>query len=189
VSAAIKVFGFEVAMKACNLSSADWTEVAGHWTGTMAARMMEFAGHSDAVAREEARIRAGGQPRIPEVKRVATSATNATNATNDYNATLPSAGAARQPMPIQMQSPQQMQMQMHMHMPAIPQGVGLGFGLQQAAAYLSGGVVPGANVVVIHPSNQQPYQARVLSTMPQQTLVQFPNGAQQWVPAASVKVA
>ena len=177
VSAAIKVFGYEVALKACKVSSPEWTEIAGHWTSTMAARMMEFAGHSDALGREEARIRAGGQPRMPEVKRVAANAMPAANA-------APAAAA-----PTAMTMPSAGQMPMQVHLPAMSQGLGFAFGFQQAAAYLSGGVVPGANVVVIHPANQQHYQARVLSTMPQQTLVQFPNGAQQWVPAAAVKVA
>jgi hypothetical protein len=176
VSAAIKVFGYEVALKACKISGPDWTEIAGHWTSTMAARMMEFAGHPDALGREEARIRAGGQPRIPEVTRAPA---NAAANNNHQNATMPSVG---QPMM------QPMQLHMPVQMPAM-QGLGLGFGLQQAAAYLSGGVVPGANVIVIHPANQQHYQARVLSTMPQHTLVQFPNGSQQWVPAGAVKVA
>ena len=188
VSAAIKVFGFEVALKACKVSGADWTEIAGHWTSTMGARMMEFAGHNDNIAREEARIRGGGQPRTPEVKRVASTSApapagapaaapmNGYGAMGGYAATMPSPGqmpAMQVPMQIQMPQPQ----------------IGFAFGLQQAAAFLSGGVTPGANVIVIHPSNQQRYQARVLSTMPDQTLVQFPNGSQQWVPANAVQRA
>lgn len=177
VSAAIKVFGFEVALKACNVSMTDWTEIAGHWNGTMASRMMEFAGHHDAVSREEARIRAGGQPRTPEVKRVAAPAIAA--------AATAAAGAPMQ-MPMQPMQPMQVP-QMQMPAMQMPQ-IGFAFGLQQVGAFL-GGVGPGSNVIVIHPANQQRYQARVLSTMPDQTLVQFPNGSQQWVPANAVQRA
>jgi len=53
----------------------------------------------------------------------------------------------------------------------------------------AGGVVPGASVLVTHPANRQKYPARVLSTAPEQTLVQFSNGAQQWVPARAVERA
>jgi hypothetical protein len=62
---------------------------------------------------------------------------------NPYAATMASAG----------------QLPMMPAMPAMPRlQLGFAFGLQQVGAYLSGGVVPGANVIVIHPPNQQRYQ-------------------------------
>lgn len=154
VSAAIKVLGFEVALRACEVKSSDWTEVAGHWTQTMGQQMMHYAGHHDLVGREEARIRSGGAPRKVVVTRESRPASSP-------ETTLPSAGAQV------MQNP-------------------LGFGLAQVSSFLTGAVMPGSSVVVTHPTDGQRYPGRVLSTAPQQTLVQFPNGSQQWVPAHAV---
>ena len=44
VSAAIKVYGYEVALDACGVKSSDWTEVASHWTRAMSTDMMQYAG-------------------------------------------------------------------------------------------------------------------------------------------------
>src|SRR6185436_11633563 len=70
VSAAIKVFGPEGGVTGSGLTMAEWTEVAGHWTQTMAADMMRYAGHTNAILQEEGRLRAGGQPRKVQVTRV-----------------------------------------------------------------------------------------------------------------------
>lgn len=175
VSAAIKVFGYEAALAACKVKATDWTEIGGHWTRTMGANMMQYAGHHDAVSREEARLRAGGEPRAIEVKRIA----------GDVPA-APAQMPPANPMQAAMANPayqQAMQAQA-----AIMQNP-LGFGFAQVGAFLSGGVTPGANVIVTHPQDQQRYPARVLSTAPQQTLVQFSNGAQQWVPSGAVQRA
>jgi hypothetical protein len=56
-----------------------------------------------------------------------------------------------------------------------------------ATAYMP--LYQAALVIVTHPQDQQRYPARVLSTAPQQTLVQFSNGAQQWVPSGAVQRA
>lgn len=53
------------------VKASDWTEIDAHWSRTMGANMMQYAGHHDALAREEARLRAGGEPRAIEVKHVA----------------------------------------------------------------------------------------------------------------------
>ena len=178
VSAAIKVFGYEVALQACRVKGSDWTEISGHWTRTMGERMMQFAGHASAIAEEEARLRAGGAPREIAMERVSEPA-------GGLGSTLPSQGqmptahpfaaAAQNPAYAQAMAAQAQVMQNP-----------IGFGFAQAAAFLSGGVVPGASVVVVHPGDGQRYPGRVLSTAPQQTLVQFSNGAQQWLPSNAV---
>lgn len=179
VSAAIKVFGYEAALAACKVKASDWTEIGGHWTRTMGANMMEYAGHHDAVSREEARLRAGAEPRAIEVRRVEG---QVAGQVSGAPAQMPPAN----PMQAAMANPayqQAMQAQA-----AIMQNP-LGFGFAQVGAFLSGGVTPGASVIVTHPQNQQRYPARVLSTAPQQTLVQFSNGSQQWVPSGAVQRA
>ena len=180
VSAAIKVFGYEVALKACKVSSSDWTEISGHWTRTMGEQMMQFAGHASAIAEEEARLRAGGAPREIAVER-------ASQPAGGLASTLPSQGqmpvAQANPMMAAAQNPAYAQaMAAQAQVMANP----VGFGFAQAAAFLSGGVVPGASVVVVHPADGQRYPGRVLSTAPQHTLVQFMNGSQQWVPQNAV---
>jgi hypothetical protein len=188
VSAAIKVLGYEVALRACEVKSSDWTEVAGHWAGVMGHQMMQYAGHHDLVSREEARIRGGGTPRKITVTRESRPASP--------EATLPSAGAmpAAQPYAAANLNP----MAAAMANPAYQQAMAaqqqvmqnpLGFGFAQVGAFLTGGVVPGSSVLVTHPSDGQRYPGRVLSTAPQQTLVLFPNGTQQWVPANAVQRA
>lgn len=178
VSAAIKVFGYEPALAACKVKASDWTEVSTHWTSTMSREMMQYAGHSNAVAQEEARLRSGAAPRRIEVKRVAGQTPTPPPA--------PHAGAPANPMMGAMANPAYAQATQAQA--AIMQNP-LGFGFAQVGAFLSGGVLPGASVLVTHPANRQKYPARVLSTAPEQTLVQFSNGAQQWVPAGAVERA
>jgi hypothetical protein len=175
VSAAIKVFGYEAALKASGVSSSEWTEIGGHWTGEMGRNMMQYAGHHGVVTQEEMRLRNGGAPRTITITR----------------GPAPAAAPAMTPPPADalaaaMANPAYQQaMQAQAGVMANP----LGFAFGQVGAFLSGGVVPGASVVVVHPADRQRYPARVLSTAPQQTLVQFPNGAQQWVPASAVQRA
>jgi len=69
VSAAIKVFGFEAAVQASGVSQSDWTEVAGQWNGAMSREMQRFSNHHGFVGQEEARLRAGGQPKRVQVTR------------------------------------------------------------------------------------------------------------------------
>jgi len=64
----------------------------------------------------------------------------------------------------------------------------IGFGFGQAAAFMTGGVVPGSRVMVSW-SDGQSYPAQVMQTSPGQTLVQFDNGSQQWVPENTVRKA
>lgn len=181
VSAAIKVFGYEAALAACGVKMSEWTEISAAWTTTMGQQMMQYAGHSNAVFQEEARLRNGGTPPTIEIKRVTDVAPAvqpaglpmaAAPAGNPFAAAMAGSGY-QQAMAAQaaiMQNP-------------------LGFGLGQVGAFLTGGVVPGASVVVTHPADRQRYPARVLQTSPQQTLVQFMNGSQQWVPASAVERA
>jgi hypothetical protein len=194
VSAAIKVFGFEAAMNACGITMAEWTEIGGHWNQEMARNMMQYAGHPNYLAQEEHRIRAGGQPKRIHVTREAgvVPAAPAPNA-NPYAAAMgvpagtyvpPNAG----PMAAAMANPAyQQSLQNQQQIAASPFGA-LGFGLGQAAAFLGGGIVPGSNVVVTGPDGR-PYPGRVMQTGPQQMLVQFGNGAQQWVPNTAVRQA
>jgi hypothetical protein len=194
VSAAIKVFGFEAAMNACGVSSAQWTEIAGHWNQEMARNMMQYTGHFNYLTQEEQRIRAGGQPKRITVTHNAGDipATPPPNA-NPYAAAMGAAPGAyvppnAGPMAAAMANPAYQQaMQNQQQIAASPFG-GLGFGLGQAAAFLGGGIVPGSNVVVTG-QDGRPYPARVMQTGPQQMLVQFGNGAQQWVPNHVVRQA
>lgn len=183
VSAAIKVFGYEAALAACGVKMSDWTEIAGAWTATMGQQLMQYAGHSNAVVQEEARLRNGGTPPTIEIKRVA----DATPAAAAQAAGVPMAAAASgNPYAAAMAGSGYQQALAAQA--AIMQNP-LGFGLGQVGAFITGGVVPGASVVVTHPADRQRYPARVLQTSPQQTLVQFMNGSQQWVPASAVERA
>lgn len=190
MSAAIKVYGYDVALRACNISGSDWTEVAGQWNQTMAADMMRYAGHGQALGQEEARLRAGGQPRHVQVTRVAGQIppTPAAGA-NPYAAAMGAGGANlpadASPMQVAMANPAvQQQMQAQQAIQRDP----LAFGLGQAAAYMTGGIVAGTQVLVAW-SDGNSYPAKVLQMAPQQVMVQFPNGAQQWVPESAVRKA
>lgn len=69
VSAAIKVFGFEAAVQASGISQSEWTEVAAQWNGAMSREMPRFVNHPGFIGQEEARLRAGGQPKRVQVTR------------------------------------------------------------------------------------------------------------------------
>lgn len=193
VSAAIKVFGYEGAIKACGLSSSDWTEIAGHWNRAMGADMMRYAGHTSLVLQEEARIRAGGQPKRVQLTRVQGQIPAApAPGGNPYAAAM---GAPAGTPALAHGNPMQQAMAAQMANPAYQQAAQnqqavmqnpLGFGFGQAAAFMTGGIVPGSMVMVTWPNGQQ-YGGRVLQTGPQQTLVQFDGGSQQWVPAHGVR--
>jgi hypothetical protein len=190
VSAAIKVYGWEVALKACNVSSSDWTEVSGHWTQTMGREMGRYAGHHGLVSQEEQRLRAGGQPRQPQVQRVQGQVPAAPQAgANPYAAAMgadPSAIPANaSPMQVAMMNPAY---QASMANAAQIQQNPLGFGLGQALNAVTGGIVPGSNVMVTW-SNGQRYPGRVLQTGPQQMQIEFQGGQQEWVPVTAVAKA
>jgi hypothetical protein len=173
-SAAIKVWGFEVALNAMGVSQSDWTEVAAEWNNTMGSEMMRYAGHHGLVSQEEARLRAGGQPRRPTITR------------NQGQAPSPAAMPANvNPVAAAMQNPV-MQQQHAANAAIMANPIGFGFG--QAVAAVTGGVAPGARVFVTWSDGNQ-YPGRVMQTSPQQTLVQFDNGSQQWVPAHAVRPA
>lgn len=190
VSAAIKVYGWEVALKACNVSSGDWTEVAAHWTQTMGREMGRYAGHNDRVSQEEQRLRGGGQPRQPQIQRVQGQAPAAPQAgANPYAAAMGAdpnmVPANASPMQVAMMNPAY---QASMANAAQINQNPLGFGLGQAVNFITGGVVPGSEVIVTW-SNGQEYRGRVLQTGPQQTQVQFQGGQQEWVPSHAVRRA
>lgn len=189
-SAAIKVWGYEIALKAMNVSSSDWTEVAGHWNQTMAREMMKYAGHHGLVSQEEARLRAGGQPKPIQITRAqgVVPATPQAGA-NPYAAAMGAnpahVPANAGPMQVAMANPAYQQAMANQA--AIAQNP-LGFGLGQAASFMTGGIVPGSNVLVAW-SDGNSYPGRVLQTAPQQTLVQFEGGRQEWIPSHAVRKA
>jgi hypothetical protein len=195
VSAAIKVFGYEAGANASGVSSSDWTEIAGHWNQAMAREMHRFAGHPQALGQEEARLRSGGVPKRISVTRQQGQVppTPAANA-NPYAAAM--GVPAGQAVPAGG-NPMQQAMAAAMANPAYQQSLQnqaaiaqnpLGFGLGQAAAYLGGGITAGVHVVVTWPNGQQ-YAGRVLQVAPQQMLVEFQGGSQQWVPEHAVRKA
>lgn len=177
VSALIKIYGFEGAVQAAGLSQSDWTEAAGHWNNTMSANMMQYAGHHGNVGQEEARIRGGAPPRQIQVTRDTSAA-----AQQQPNAQQLYAQASMDPVAAAMQNPAMIQAQQAQA--AIMKNP-LGFGLGQAAAFVSGGIVAGSRVAVKWSDGNQ-YPAQVMQAAPDQYLVQFDNGSQQWVPAHAV---
>lgn len=190
VSAAMKVYGPEVGLKACNVSMSDWTEIAGHWNNTMAREMGRYAGHFNYVTQEEQRLRAGGQPRQPQVQRVQGQVPATPQAgANPYAAAM---GANPAHVPANA-SP----VQAAMMNPAYQQAMAnanqinqnpMGFGLGQAMNFMTGGIVPGSNVIVTW-SNGQQYPGRVMQTGPQQMQIEFQGGRQEWVPVSAVRKA
>ncbi len=190
VSAAMKVYGPEVGLKACNVSMSDWTEVAGHWNNTMARDMGRYAGHFNYVTQEEQRLRAGGQPRQPQIQRVQGQVPPTPQAgANPYAAAM---GADPSQVPANA-SP----VQAAMMNPAYQQAMAnanqinqnpMGFGLGQAMNFMTGGIVPGSNVIVTW-SNGQQYPGRVMQTGPQQMQIEFQGGRQEWVPVSAVRKA
>jgi len=190
VSAAMKVYGPEVGLRACNVSMSDWTEVAGHWNNTMAQEMGRYAGHFNYVTQEEQRLRAGGQPKQPQIQRVQGQVPAVPQAgANPYAAAM---GANPAHVP-QNASP----VQAAMMNPAYQQAMAnaqqvnqnpMGFGLGQAMNYMTGGIVPGSQVMVTW-SNGQQYPGRVMQTGPQQMQIEFQGGRQEWVPVSAVRKA
>jgi hypothetical protein len=177
VSALIKIYGFEGGMHASGLSSSDWTQAAGHWNNTIAANMMQYAGHSGNIMQEEARIRGGMPPRRVQPGRdTSAAAAAAPNAQAVY------AAANQDPVAAAMQNPAMIQAQQAQA--AIAQNP-LGFAFGQAAAFVSGGIVAGSRVGVKWSDGNQ-YPASVMQAAPGQYLVQFDNGSQQWVPEHAV---
>jgi hypothetical protein len=172
VSALIKIYSFEGAMHASGMSMSDWTEAAGHWTSTMGANMMQYAGNSAHIQQEEAKIRGGAQPRKIQVTRDQSAAAMA-----QPNAQAVYAQASMDPIAAAMANPAMIQAQQAQA--AIMQNP-FGFGLGQAAAYMTGGIVAGSRVK-IRWSDGNHYPALVMQAAPGQYLVQFDNGSQQWV--------
>jgi hypothetical protein len=180
VSALVKIYGFEAGIQAAGVSMSDWTEAGGHWNNTMAANMMQYAGHPNFLGQEEARIRGGAPPRQVTITR--------------------DAAAAAQPAPNAQALQQQAMMdpvQAAMMNPAYQQSQAaaasimknpLGFGLGQAASFMTGGIVAGSKVKVAWSDGNQ-YPASVMQAAPDQYLVQFDNGSQQWVPSNAVSTA
>jgi hypothetical protein len=179
VSAAIKVFGWEAALRACGVSQSEWTEVAGAWNQRMQQEMQRFAGHPQYLAQEEQRLRSGGQPRRAQVTR---------------SASLPQQPAAA----VQHQAPatgMDVAMAQAMSNPAMLQAQQaqaaimqnpMGFAFGQAQAVLTGGVRAGSRVAVSW-SDGNRYPAQVMQAAPGQYLVRFDNGSQQWVPEHAIQ--
>lgn len=189
-SAAMKVYGPEVGMKACGVSMSDWTEVAGQWNQTMAANMGQYAGHFNLITQEEQRLRAGGQPKQVQIQRVAGVIPPTPQAgANPYAQAMgvnPNAVPANaSPMQVAMMNPAYQQA---MHNQQAVMANPLGHGLNQVGAFLTGGVVPGSNVIVTW-SNGQQYPAKCMTTTPGQVQVMFDGGRQEWVPEHAVRKA
>ncbi|MGZ3475175.1 MAG: hypothetical protein ACXWUG_13375 [Polyangiales bacterium] len=188
--AAMKVYGPEVGLKACGVSMSDWTEVSGHWQGNMAREMGRYAGHFNLVTQEEQRLRAGGQPKQIQVQRVAGQVPATPQAgANPYAAAM---GADPSQVPANA-SPVQAAMMNPAYQASMANAAQInqnpmGFGLGQAMNYMTGGIVPGSNVLVTW-SNGQSYPGRVMQTGPQQMQIEFQGGRQEWVPVNAVRKA
>jgi hypothetical protein len=177
VSALIKIYGFEAAIQAAGVSMSDWTSAAGFWTQTMGQNMMQYAGHSANVVQEEGRIRTGSPPRRVNVTRDTSAA-----AQQQPNAQAVYASANQDPVAAAMANP--VMQQAAQAQAAIMQNP-LGFAFGQAAATVTGGITAGSRVGVKWSDGNQ-YPASVMQAAPNQYLVQFDNGSQQWVPAHAV---
>jgi hypothetical protein len=180
VSALIKIYGFEAAIEAAGVSMSDWTEAGGYWNNTMSANMMQYAGHHNFLSQEEARIRAGGGPRKIALTKDTSAAAQAAP-----NAQALQQQAMMDPVQAAMMNPAYQQSQAAAA--AIMQNP-LGFGLGQAASFMTGGIVAGSKVKVAW-SDGNAYPASVMQAAPNQYLVQFDNGSQQWVPSNAVSKA
>lgn len=185
VSAAIKVFGFEGAVNASGLSQSDWTEAAGQWTAAMAQNMGQYAGHHGHVGQVEAQLRAGAAPRRVQVTRRPGAAPAQPQPQAQAAMYTPGATGMDAAMAQAMQNPM---VQQQMQAQAAIQQNPMAFAMGQAGAYLGGGIVAGSNVMVAW-SDGNAYPGRVLQAAPNQYLVQFQNGSQQWIPAQSVRKA
>jgi len=180
VAALSKLYSNQAALEAVGLSMSDWAEAGGYWTQTMGANMMQYAGHHGHVDQEVARIQAGAQPRKIQITRDTSAA-----ATAQPNAQAVIAQASMDPVQAAMMNPAYQQ---SMQASAAIMQNPLGFGLGQAASFLSGGIVAGSRVKVAW-SDGNHYGASVMQAAPNQYLVQFDNGSQQWVPANAVSKA
>lgn len=177
VSALIKLYSFEAGIPAAGMTMSEWTQAAGYWTSQMSANMMQYAGHSERVVQEEARLRAGGQPR--QVAKTMDTSAAAQQGPSQAQAV---AYANQDPIAQAMNNPAYLQSQAAaaniMKNP-------LGFAFGQAAAAVTGGITAGSRVFVMW-SDGNKYPAQVMQAAPDQYMVQFEGGAQQWVPAHAV---
>jgi len=185
MSAVMKVFGHEAAAHHCGISMADWAEAGSAWTQEMGAKMGQYAGHHDRVMQEDQRLRAGEQPRKLTVTRQAGTAPAAPDAQAQAIAHTPGASGMDVAMAQMMNTPY---MQQANAQAAAVAANPLGMGLGQAAAYVTGGIVAGGKVMVQW-NDGNSYPGTVMQVGQGQYQVQFPNGSQQWIPAASVRKA
>jgi hypothetical protein len=177
VSALVKLYGFEPAIQAAGISMSDWTEAAGYWTSQMSQNMMQYMGHNGRLEQEAQQIQRGMQPRQVQVTRDTSAAAMA-----QPNAQQVIAQASMDPIQAAMQNPAMIQAQQAQ---AAIMANPLGFGLGQAASYMTGGIVAGSRVGVKWSDGNQ-YPGRVMQAAPGQYLVQFDNGSQQWIPENAV---
>ena len=177
VSALIKIYGYEAAVQTAGVSGSEWAEAAGAWTQEMGAKMMQYAGHHGNVSQEEAKIRGGAPPRKIQITRDSSAAAMA-----QPNAAAVQAQASMDPVAAAMQNPAMVQAQQAQA--AIMQNP-IGFGLGQAANFVTGGIVAGSKVGVKWSDGNQ-YNGSVMQAAPGKYLVQFENGSQQWIPENSV---
>jgi hypothetical protein len=174
VNVLIKLYGYEAAIQTAGVTGSEWAEAGAYWTQQMGANMMQFAGHPNNMAAEEQRIRSGAPPR-----KVAITRDSSAQAMAQPNAQAVYAQASVDPVAAAMQNPV---MQQAMAQQAAIAKNPLGFGLGQAAAFMTGGIVAGSRVNVRWSDGNQ-YPATVMQASPDQYQVQFDNGSQQWVPA------
>jgi hypothetical protein len=177
VSALAKIYSIDGAMHASGLTMSEWAEAAGFWTQTMGQNMMQYAGHTGNITMEEQRIRGGSPPRKIQVTRDSSAAAMA-----QPNAQAVYAQASMDPIAAAMQNPAMLQAQQAQ---ASIMKNPLGFGLGQAASFMTGGIVAGSRVGVKW-SDGNSYPGMVMQAAPGQFLVQFDNGSQQWVPEHAV---
>ncbi len=185
VSAAIKVFGFEGAMHACGLSMSDWTEAAGQWNTTMGQNMGQYAGHHGYVAQEEGPLRAGGRPRQVQMTRTAGAMPTAPQASSQAALYAQGATGMDAAMAQAMNNPM---MQQQLAAQQAIQANPLSFAMGQVGAFVGGGIMAGSNVMVAW-SDGKSYPGQVLQAAPNQFLVQFQGGSQQWIPSQHVRKA
>ena len=183
VSAAMKVFGPEAGTNACGISMSDWTEAGGSWNNTMAANMGQYAGHHGYVDQEAARLQGGGQPKKVTVTREA----GAAPAPNPAGAVAQQPGATGMDVAMAQAMGQPVMQGAMQAQAAIAQNP-IGFGLGQAANFITGGIVAGSQVTCAW-SDGNRYPAQVMQAAPGKFLLQFGNGSQQWVDEQHVQKA
>lgn len=183
VSAAMKVFGPEAGTNACGISMSDWTEAGGHWNNTMAANMGQYAGHHGYVDQEAGRLQGGGQPKKVTVTREA----GATATPDGSGGMAYQQGATGMDVAMAQAMNNPVMQGAAQAQAAIAQNP-IGFGLGQAANFLTGGIVAGSRVTCAW-SDGNRYPAQVMQAAPGKLLLQFDNGAQQWVDEQHVQKA